>query len=75
MFDRVCKNCKLNLDKLKLNIRLNLKNVIPYILKKWGITEQQLCKLAEKSFTKRQMDNNIVDLSEKDVCNILKSVY
>jgi len=60
---------------LKLNIRLNPENVIPYILEECGIPEQQLCKLAEKSFTKGRMENKIVDLSEKDVYNILNSVY
>jgi len=40
LFDRICKNSELNLDKLKLNIRLIPENVIPYILEEWGIPEQ-----------------------------------
>ena len=60
---------------MKLNIRLNPKSVIPFTLEEWGISKNQIKFLAQKSFTKGRMDNNIVDLSEKDVYNILKSVY
>jgi alcohol dehydrogenase class IV len=43
-------------------------------LDKWGISEDQLLKLAEESFTKGRMDNNIVDLSTDDVLGILKEL-
>jgi alcohol dehydrogenase class IV len=49
--------------------------VIPYSLKEWGITKNQIPKLASDSFTKGRMDNNIVDLNKEDVYSILESIY
>jgi len=43
-----------------------------YSLDKWGISEDQLPKLVDESFTKGRMDNNIVDLDESMIMSILK---
>jgi len=60
---------------LKQTIKEIPRGVVPYSLDKWGITEDQLPKLADESFTKGRMDNNIVDLNKDDVENILQSIY
>jgi len=69
--------------KLILNDIFDLENLIKSIpnnlqkfnLESWGVKKDHLDKLVEQSFTKGRMDNNIVDLSERDVYNILKSIY
>ena len=73
--DRICKNNELTYDELKATIQTIPQGVIPYTLDEWGIPEDQLPKLAEESFTKGRMDNNIVDLSTADVLGILKELY
>jgi len=73
--DRICKNNELTYDKLKQTIKAIPQGVIPYTLDEWGIPEDQLPKLAEESFTKGRMDNNIVDLTTDDVLGILKELY
>ena len=41
-----------------------------------GIMKREnLNRLAEQSFTKGRMDNNIVDLTQKDVLEILNEIY
>ena len=49
--------------------------IIPYSLSQWGIKKQNLDHLVLESFTKGRMDNNIVNLSKKDVKSILKSIF
>lgn len=73
--DRICKNNELTYDKLKQIIKAIPQGVIPYTLDEWGIPEDQLPKLAEESFTKGRMDNNIVDLTTDDVLGILKELF
>ena len=73
--DRICNNLELTYDELKQTIKEIPRGVVPYSLDKWGITEDQLPKLADESFTKGRMDNNIVDLSTNDVLGILKELY
>jgi alcohol dehydrogenase class IV len=73
--DKICDNLDLNYDKLKHLIKKIPNNVIPYSLKEWGITKNQIPKLASDSFTKGRMDNNIVDLNKEDVYSILESIY
>jgi len=73
--ERICNNNGLTLDELKETIRSIPQNVIPYTLDEWGVPEDQLSKLADESFTKGRMDNNIVDLTISDVKGILKQVY
>nr|MBC8484727.1 iron-containing alcohol dehydrogenase [Bacteroidota bacterium] len=69
---------KLNLKKLselEERIREIPDGVIKYSLKEWGIKANQLDELISQSFTKGRMDNNIVDLSKKDVYQIMKSIF
>ena len=73
--DRICKNNDLTFDELKATIKTIPQGVIPYTLDEWGIPEDQLPKLAEESFTKGRMDNNVVDLTTDDVLGILKELY
>jgi alcohol dehydrogenase class IV len=73
--ERICNNNELTLDELKETIRLIPQNVIPYTLDEWGIPEDQLPKLAEESFTKGRMDNNIVDLTTYDVLSIFNKIW
>ena len=72
---KICSNNNISIYELKKSIINIPRNVIPFTLEEWGISKNQIKFLAQKSFTKGRMDNNIVDLSEKDVYNILKSVY
>ena len=73
--NRICKNLELTYDGLKQMIKFIPKGVIPYTLDAWGILENQLPKLADESFTKGRMNNNIVDLKTEDVLIILKELY
>lgn len=73
--DRICNNNELTFVELKQRIKEIPQGIIPYTLDKWGIPEDQLQKLAEESFTKGRMDNNIVDLSTDDVLGILEELY
>ena len=50
-------------------------DIIPYTLKEWGVSKNQLLNLVEESFTRGRMDNNIVDLDLKSVSTILESIY
>ena len=73
--DRICKNNELNYDELKETIKAIPRSVIPYTLNEWGIPEDQLPKLAAESFTKGRMENNIIDLNEKDIMLILEDIF
>ena len=73
--ERICNNNGLTYDELKVAIKNIPYGVIPYTLDEWGITVDQLPKLAEESFTKGRLYNNIVDLSINDVKDILKTIY
>ena len=73
--DRICNNNELTYNELYQNIKSLPEKVIPYTLEEWGIPKSQLKKLASESFTKGRMENNIVDLSEKDVISILESIF
>ena len=73
--DKICSSNELTLNQLKEEIKAIPKNIIPFKLNKWGVSEKDLPKLASESFTKGRMDNNIVDLNEKDVLTILKNIY
>ena len=73
--DRICKNNELTYDELKATIKTIPQGVIPYTLDEWGIPEDKLPKLAEESFTKGRMDNNVVDMTTDDVLGILKELY
>ena len=46
-----------------------------YKLSDWGLKREDLEFLSNESFTKGRMDNNIVDLSSKDVLQIFEQLY
>lgn len=73
--DRICKNNDLTFIELKKSIKEISSGIVPYTLDKWGISIENLETLANESFTKGRMDNNIVDLSKFDVFNILNEVF
>jgi len=73
--ERICKNNELTYEELKQTIKEIPQGIIPYTLDKWEIPEDQLPKLAEESFTKGRMDNNIKNLSKHDVRKILGGIY
>ena len=73
--DRICKINELTINELKQMIKEIPEGIVPYTLDKWGISIEQLPKLAEESFTKGRMDNNIVDLSKDNVIDILQSIF
>jgi len=50
-------------------------DLIKFNLRDWGVTEGDLPKLVDYSFTKGRMDNNIVDLTADDVLWILNEIY
>ena len=72
--NKICNNNQLTFNTLKQTIKDIPLGVIPYTLDEWGIPEDQLQILAEESFTKGRMDNNIVDLTKEKVFDILKSI-
>lgn len=71
----ICKKNGLTYGELKSIIKNIPHGVIPYTLCDWGIPKDQLPKLADESFTKGRMDNNVVDLTKEDVVNILAQLY
>jgi len=72
---QICEKNEISMNILKQNIKDFPVGVVSYRLNKWGISENDLPKLAKESFTKGRMDNNIVDLSVGDVLDILKKIY
>ena len=72
---KICKKNKLTFQQLINKIESIPKGIIPYKLSAWGIKESELEKLANESFTKGRMDNNIVDLNTTDVVDIFRSIY
>jgi len=72
--DRICNNLELTFNELKQTIKAIPQGVIPYTFDEWDIPENQLTRLAAKSFTKGRM-NNIVDLKTDDILMILKELY
>ena len=72
---QICENNKLTYYQLIETIKKIPQGVISYSLSDWGIAENQLPMLVEKSFTNDRMDNNIVSLSRNVVKNILKEIY
>ncbi len=71
---QICENNKLTYYQLLETIKMIPQGVISYSLSDWGIAENQLPMLVEKSFNKDRMDNNIVSITESEVFRILKSV-
>lgn len=52
-----------------------IDNNIEFSLHKYGVKEEELPKILDECFTKGRIENNIVELTEKDVLNILKDIY
>ena len=73
--DKICTNVSLTLDELRQVIINIPKDVIPYTLSEWGVTKNQLDQIVEGAFTTGRMDNNIVNLTAKNVKNILLEIY
>jgi len=73
--DRICNDNELTFNELKESIVAIPQGIIPYTLDKWGIPEDHLGKIVGESFTKGRMDNNIVNLNEKDIHFILKEIF
>lgn len=48
---------------------------IAYKLSDWKVKKEELEELAESCFTKGRMENNPVDLSKKDVVEILENIW
>jgi alcohol dehydrogenase class IV len=48
--------------------------VIDFKLSKWGVKQTEIDDIVERSFTKSRMENNIVDLSKKDIQLIFESL-
>jgi len=73
--EQIINNNGCTMDELKETIRLIPQGVVPYTLYEWGVPEDQLSKLANESFTKGRMENNVVDLTIEDVLSILVELY
>lgn len=73
--NQICNKMDMDYEKLKETILSIPKGIIPHSLTDWGISENQLPNLADESFIKGRMDNNIVDLTMDDVLMILKDIY
>ena len=73
--NKICKNNKYNFEKLIKVIQSIPKGIVAYTLSEWGVNKNMLNKIADESFTKGRMDNNIVDLDKMQVLKILTEVY
>ena len=74
--DLIIKELKLNdISDLEYLIKIIPDSLQKFRLESWGVKKDHLDELVEQSFTKGRMDNNIVNLSERDVYNILQSIY
>ena len=66
---------KLSFKELLAKIKSIPEKILPFDLKGWGLSRDDLDKISNESFTKGRMDNNIVDLSVSDVLRILNNIY
>jgi alcohol dehydrogenase class IV len=71
----ICENLNINFLDLREKIKKIPSGLLNYRLRDWGVQKKNLPKLAEMSFTKGRMENNIVDLDRNDVLKILEQVY
>ena len=60
------------LEKLILQIP---DGIIDFSLSKWGVKPSEIDDIVERSFTKSRMENNIVDLSKKDIQKVFESLF
>jgi alcohol dehydrogenase class IV len=63
------------LNDLKEEIKKLQYSVLKYSLRDWGVKANQLNWLVSQSFTRGRIENNIIDLSRKDIHHILESVF
>jgi len=59
------------LEKLILRIP---DGVIGFSLSEWGVKPSEIDDIVKRSFTKSRMENNIVELSKKDIQSAFKSI-
>jgi len=59
------------LEKLILRIP---DSIIDFSLSEWGIKPSEIDDIVERSFTKSRMENNIVELSKKDIQKVFESL-
>ena len=49
--------------------------IVPFSLSEWGIKEDYIDFIVDRSFTKDRMENNIIKLSKHDIKEVIKKVY
>lgn len=48
---------------------------VPFSLREYGVSRKDLAMLADQGFSKGRMENNIAELTQKDVLNILNEIF
>ena len=85
----ILSNNKIQNELEKIYKRLNINNIsefidkiksiynnqISYRLRDWGVDKKDIPLLVEKCYTKDRIENYIVDISEKDILEILEKIY
>ena len=64
----------INYEELEKQILDIPKNVIDFKLSKWGIKSEDIDEIVERSFTKSRISNNVIELSKKDVHQLLEQI-
>ena len=64
-----------NFEELWERIQKTTRGKVPFSLREYGISKEDLEMLADLGFSKGRMENNIAVLSRQDVLNILKDVF
>tara|TARA_Y100001958_G_C21248681_1_gene581806 strand:- start:5474 stop:6601 length:1128 start_codon:yes stop_codon:yes gene_type:complete len=72
--DAICKQLEKTYEELRKSISKIPEGIYKNDLGSWNVDYNDLDMLTDQSFTKGRMDNNIVDLSRKDVKFILEKV-
>lgn len=72
----IMKNIQMNdFDELWNRVRDLVKDRVPFSLREYGITKNDLKWLLDMTFSKDRMGNNIVDLNRDEVMQILSEIY
>lgn len=71
----ICEKLECSFEELNYKIEKIPHDIIPFSLQDWGVEKYQLDKLAEESFTKGRMDNNVKKLSKSEVRELLELIY
>ena len=77
------KELNLIIQKLGMNtvneledcIKLIPGNTLKFNLKSWDVDKSDIFALAKQSFTRGRMDNNIIDLTRRNVVEILRQMF